>query len=200
MNLGPIIQLFYEPDDAGVRACNKCKHYVHNIHSWIWTHSVYCNNGSNMRASNNLFMWFSKHPTKHLGGSINAIAAEEKYIESKYPQIAFLDCKMDLSELLSAVGDNISSDDKYWGGGVGYYYYMGKKCYPIIDLVIKNQLYKCLSPNCAKEYDCFPSIEMIAAHYSLHASHGAAPQGSLREPLLGSPCTDPANHKENINN
>lgn len=177
MDLSTILQFFYESRHPDFLICNKCNHHISNVHSWMWAHSVHCNNGLNMRASNNLFMWFSKHPTKHLGGSINAIAAEEKYIESKYPQIAFLDWGMDLSELLSAIGDNISLNYKYWGG-VGYYYYMGKKCYPMIDLVIKNQLYKCLSPNCAKEYDCFPSIEMIAAHYSLHAKHGVAPRAS----------------------
>lgn len=120
-----------------------------------------------MQILNGRLMWFSEHPTKHLETSINDIAVNGKYIESKYPQVAFLDWRMDLSELLSAVGDNISLNDKYWGG-MGYYYYIDEELYPIVDRVIKNQLFKCSSPECALEYDCLPSIEMIADHHSSH--------------------------------
>lgn len=169
MNLNIIRHLFYRYTLRGLLVCIKCNNHMKKQDDLsLWHHGFSCSEKNiwllRSLNSDDIDMGVTVGCFQYHGKSVLDVIFDCIRTANKYPQVPFLRWETGIQRFLTLLAKNDIGGDKQWNGAY-YYYLLGEDSYPLMDHMMKNQAYKCSFPDCTGEYDCLPTMEIIARHY-----------------------------------
>jgi hypothetical protein len=146
--------------------CNECNQLIDSVVDGIlWAHFIQKHCGM-VTTTNGLREYMILWPY-----SSYVIYLDLMHLYVAYPQIAFLVWETHPNDILIRMLEiDLTWSSRIPSGVIAHI--ITEDAYPALDTILRTQTYKCMK--CDYEYDCLPTIDMIAKHYhvaSQLASH-----------------------------